>query len=57
MMEHFLGISKFNHHAYVHNHDRIRHMAHNSHIMGNEHVCESQFFLKILHQIDNLRLD
>ena len=57
ILEQFIGFSYFNHIAKVHNSDSIWNMFYNSQVVSDENIGQTEFFLQILHQIDNLSLN
>ena len=49
--------SHFDNASAIHNGDAVGQVAHHAHVMADEHVGQRQPLLKILQQIEDLRLD
>ena len=49
--------SEFDNLAQVHHRDPFGDVANHSQIVTDEKVCEAQFFLQVLQQVDHLGLD
>ena len=57
MVENFLRFRKLNHCAKVHNADSVADVFDDAEVVRNEQVCEILLFLKVLQQVDYLRLN
>lgn len=51
------AVRKLHKFAEIHNADAVRDMANNAQVMGNKQIGQSEFFLKILEHINDLRLN
>ena len=47
----------FHHVAQIHHADAVRNVFYNGEVMGDEHISQVLFFLQLLEEVDNLRLN